>query len=147
MQLQETIKSKIKDAMMAKDAVRLNVLRGLSSACTNELVAKGRKPQELLSDEEVLAVITRTAKQRKESIAQFEAGGRMDLADEDRAQLVVLEEFLPTQMSEEEVRAFVDAHKAGFDATKRGMFMAGIMKELKGKADGALVKKVVDELN
>ena len=69
--------------------------RGISAACTNELVAKGRKPQEMLSDEETLAVITRLAKQRKDSIEQFHAGGREDLVIEETAQLKVLEVFLP----------------------------------------------------
>ena len=145
--LQQQIKDGIKSAMMAKDTVRLDVLRGLSSAFTNELVAKGHTPQESLSDEDALAVITRTAKQRKDSIAQFTAAGRTDLADEDTAQLKILEEFLPQLMSRDEVTAFVETKRGEFDPAKRGMFMALIMRELKGKADGALVKEVVDRLN
>ena len=102
---------------------------------------------ESLSDEDALAVITRTAKQRKDSIAQFTAAGRTDLADEDTAQLKILEEFLPQLMSRDEVTAFVETKRGEFDPAKRGMFMALIMRELKGKADGALVKEVVDRLN
>ena len=74
--LHEQIKNGIKEAMMAKDQVRLETLRGMSAAFTNELVAKGRKPNEILGDEEVLAVITRLSKQRKDSIEQFTKGGR-----------------------------------------------------------------------
>lgn len=76
--------------MLAKDSVRLEVLRGLSSAFTNELVAKGKTPQDKLTDEEAIAVISRTAKQRKDAISQFEGAGRQDLADEDKAQLAIL---------------------------------------------------------
>ena len=71
----------MKDAMRAKDQVALDTYRGILSGFTNELVAKGRKPQEALSDEEALAVITRMSKQRKDSITQFTAGGRLDLVE------------------------------------------------------------------
>ena len=74
--LQQTIKSQIKEAMMAKDTVRLTVVRGLSSAITNELVTKGKMPTDELSDEDVLTVIRRQVKQRKDAIDQFTAGGR-----------------------------------------------------------------------
>lgn len=149
MTLHENIKEKIKDAMKAKDTVALNVYRGLVSSFTNELVAKGKTPQELLSDDEAQIVITRTAKQRRDSIEQFEKGGRQDLADEDKAQLKILEEFLPEMMGEDEVKSFLEAKKAEMgidDPSKKGMLMAEAMKSLKGKADGALVKKVVDNL-
>ncbi len=147
MTLHEKIRELIKDAMRAKDSVRLDTLRGILSACTNELVSKGRKPQEMLSDEEVVAVITRLSKQRKDSIEQYTTGNRPDLVAEESAQLAVLQEFLPTLMSEAEITAFVENKKSTFTAdTKKGMVMAEIMRELKGKADGALVKKVVDSL-
>lgn len=147
MTLHEKIRELIKDAMRAKDSVRLDTLRGILSACTNELVAKGRKPQEMLSDEEVVAVIARLSKQRKDSIEQYTTGNRPDLVAEESAQLAVLQEFLPTLMSEAEITAFVENKKSTFTAdTKKGMVMAEIMRELKGKADGALVKKVVDSL-
>lgn len=147
--LHDDIKSQIKEAMLAKDSVRLEVLRGLSSAFTNELVAKGKTPQDKLTDEEAIAVISRTAKQRKDAISQFEGAGRQDLADEDKAQLAVLEKFLPEMMGEDEVSKIVIAKRDSMeitDPTKKGMLMAEVMKELKGKADGAVVKKVVDSL-
>lgn len=149
MSLQNDIKSKIKDAMMAKDAVRLDVLRGMSSAFTNELVAKGRKPQDELPDEEAMTVIMRLAKQRKESIEQFNAGGREDLAAEEQAQLAIISEFLPEMMGEDEVTKIASAKKETMgitDPSKKGMLMAELMKELKGKADGTVVKTVVDKL-
>lgn len=149
MSLQQQIKDGIKDAMKAREEVKLSVLRSLSSAFTNELVAKGRKPTDELSDEEALAVITRASKQRKDSIDQFEKGGRPELAESEKAELAVIEAYLPTLMSEDEIKAFVLDKKSEMgevDKTKLGMFVGAIMKDLKGKADGALVKKVVDEV-
>ncbi len=149
MSLQQSIKDQIKQAMLAKDAVRLEVLRGISAACMNELVAKGRKPQDELSDEEALAVITRLAKQRKDSIDQFTKGGRMDLVAEEQAQYAVLETFLPTMMSQDEIRPIAQAKKDALgiaDKTGMGKLVGAVMSELKGKADGADVKTVVESL-
>lgn len=149
MTLHETIRGNIKTAMMAKDAVRLEVMRGLVTAFTNELVTKGKMPTDMLTDEETLAVITRVAKQRKDSISQFESAGRTDLVEEDTAQLKILEEFLPTLMSEGEIETFVKAkisEMGEVDKSKMGMFLGTLMKDLKGKADGAMVKTVVEKL-
>ncbi len=149
MALQEQIKGQLKEAMMAKDAVKLTVIRGLITAFTNESVALGRTPQDMLNDEEALKVITRTAKQRKDAIQQFEAAGRQDLADEDKAQLAILEAYLPTLMSAEEVRPIAEAKKAELGVTDKsgaGKLTGMLMKELAGKADGAVVKQVVDSL-
>ncbi len=147
--LQAKISTQIKEAMMAKQQVRLDTLRGVKSAFTNELVAKGRKPTEELTDDEALAVIVRLAKQRKDSIEQFTKGGRPDLAEEEESQLVFLQEFLPQMMSREEVMTVAQAKKTELgieDKAKAGMLMSNVMKELKGKADGTLVKEVVDSL-
>ncbi|MCX6752802.1 MAG: GatB/YqeY domain-containing protein [Candidatus Nomurabacteria bacterium] len=147
--LQEQIKSSIKGAMIAKDSVRLETLRGMSAAFMNELVAKGKKPQDTLTDEEVIAVITRLAKQRKDSIDQFKKGGREDLVAEESAQLSILETYLPKLIDRSEIEEIVKTKKnemGEIDPTKKGMFLASIMKDLKGKADGALVKEVVDML-
>lgn len=147
--LQTTISEQIKQAMFAKDQVRLDTLRGVKSAFTNELVSKGRKPTEELSDEESIQVIQRLAKQRKDSIEQFTQGGRPELAAEEQAQLEVLAAFLPQMMSKEEISSIAITKKAELgidDKSKAGMLMSTIMKELKGKADGTLVKEVVDSL-
>jgi len=145
MSLHQQIKGEIKEAMLARDAVRLGVVRGLVAAFTNELVTKKRKPDEELSDEDVLSVISRQVKQRKDSIEQFEKGNRADLVDAEKAELLILEKYLPTQMSEEEIIAFVQS-KPKPDVSIKNQFMGGIMKELKGKADGMLVKKAIDSL-
>jgi uncharacterized protein YqeY len=149
MTIQETIKEAIKEAMKAKDETRLMVMRGLSSAFTNELVATKRTPQEALPDEDALAVITRLAKQRKESIAQFKAGGREDLAENEEKELAILQEFLPVMMSVEEIQKIAEAKKIEMgitDPSKKGMLVGALMKDLKGKADGGEVKSVVDSL-
>ncbi len=149
MTLQQTIKSQIKEAMMAKDTVRLTVVRGLSSAITNELVTKGKMPTDELSDEDVLAVIRRAVKQRKDSIDQFVAGGRPELAEDEKVELAILEQYLPAMMAEDEVKAIVVAKQAEMgiiDKKDSGKLMAEVMKDLKGKADGMVVKNAVDSL-
>ena len=147
--LHEQIKSGIKEAMMAKDSVKLETYRGMLSAFTNELVAKNRKPNEMLSDEDAVAVITRLSKQRKDSIEQFKKGNREDLVKEEQAQLAILETFLPKLMDKSEVEKIAKAKKEELgitDATKKGMLMSALMKDLKGKADGMVVKEAVDSL-
>ncbi len=149
MTLQETIKGQVKEAMLAKDQVRLGVVRGLVAGFINELVNLKRMPQDALTDEEVLNVIRRAVKQRKDSIDQFTKGGRPELAESEQAELVVLEAYLPQMMSEEEVTVIAKAKMAelgAVDKSKAGMFMGTLMRELKGKADGDTVKRVVDQL-
>ena len=135
--------------MLAKDTVRLGVVRGLVSAFTNELVAKRRKPDEELLDEDVLNVISRQVKQRKDSIEQFEKGNRTDLALAEKAELLILEKYLPAQMSEQEIIEYVKnkfADPTTPEATRgdKNRFLGFVMKELKGRADGMLVKKAID---
>lgn len=145
----EQIKSSLKDAMKAKDDVRLRTLRSMLTAFTNELVATERTPQDWLKDEETLTVIKRLSKQRKESITQFEAAGRDELAVPEKEELVVLEEFLPQMMSQEDITPVAEAKKAELqieDKSKMGMLVGAVMKELQGKADGGDVKRVVESL-
>lgn len=149
MSLHEQIKNNIKESMKAGDKVRLEVMRGLVTAFTNEMVATGKTPQDMLSDEEAIKVITRASKQRKDSIEQFTKGGRSDLVESETAQLEILEEFLPKLMEKSEIEKFVKEKYETLevkDPTKKGIFMSLIMKELKGKADGSLVKEVVDQI-
>jgi uncharacterized protein YqeY len=149
MTLQETIKSSLKEAMMAKDSVKMTVIRGLMSAFTNELVSIGRTPQDALSDEEVLTVIRRAVKQRKDSIEQFKTAGRADLVDSESAELALLEVYLPQMMSKEEILKIAEEKKVELgvtDKSKVGILMSALMKDLKGKADGSDVKSVVEGL-
>ena len=147
--LHEQIRSGIKEAMMAHDALRLQAFRAMSAAFTNELVAKNRKPQEMLKDEEALVVIGKLAKQRKDSIEQFKKGNREDLVKEEELELAILETYLPKMMDKNEVEKIAKTKKAELgitDATKKGMLMSALMKDLKGKVDGGVVKEVVDSL-
>lgn len=149
MSLQQDIKESIKEAMKAKDQVKLGVVKGLSAAFTNELVTLGRMPQDELTDEEALNVIRRAVKQRKDSIQQFVAGGRPELAEDEKAELAVLETYLPAMMPEEEVEKIAKAkiEELGItDKSKAGQLMGALMKDLKGQADGDTVKSVVDRL-
>ncbi len=149
MSIQEDIKSQIKAAMIAKDALRLSVVRGISAAFTNELVAKMKKPQDALPDEDAMAVIKRLVKQRKDSIDQFTKGGRMDLVEGEKAELNILETFMPKMMSREEIKKIALAKKAEFNVADKagaGKLMGAIIKEAKGLADGSDVKAVVEEL-
>lgn len=149
MSLHTAIKGQIKEAMLKRETVRLGVVRGLVASFTNELVAKGRKPTEELSDEETLSVICRSVKQRKDSIEQFRKGGREDLALSEETELAILETYLPKMMSRDEIKKIAAAKKAALgiiDKSKLGQFVGILMKELKGKADGSDVKAVAEEL-
>lgn len=149
MSIEEIIKNATKDAMRAKDSVRLNSLRGLTAAFTNELVAKGKKPQESISDEDATAVILREIKKRKDSIEQFKAGNRADLVQSEEQELKIIEEFAPQMMSLEEIEKVVMAKQQELgisDKSKMGMLMGAVMKELKGKANGSDVKTAVEKL-
>jgi len=147
--MHEKIQNEIPEAMRAKDSVRLTTLRGVIASFTNEAVALKRTPKDKLSDEEATVVLRRLVKQRKDSLEQFEKGGRKDLADNEKAELKVLEEFLPAQMSEDKIREIVLKKKEELgitDKSKMGQFMGAVMKETKGEADGAVVKRIVEEV-
>jgi hypothetical protein len=145
----QELKESIKDAMRAKDAVRLAVLRGLSAAAVNELVAKQRKPDGMLSDDELLSVIMRASKQRKDSIEQFEKGGRPELAANEKAELALIETMLPQQISRDEIEKATQEKAAALGVTDKSganKLMGMLMKDLKGKADGNVVKDVINSL-
>lgn len=149
MSLHSDIKGELKEALKAKDEVRLRTVRGMLTAFTNELVATGKKPQDELDDTAVLGVIKRLAKQRKESIVQFDAAGRQDLSDPEKAELIVLEGYLPQLMSQAEIEPIAKAKLAEMgvtDKSKIGVAIGALMKEFAGKADGGDVKAVVEKL-
>jgi uncharacterized protein YqeY len=149
MTIQEQIKEEMKTSMRARNMQAVTTYRGLMSAFTNEVVAMKQSPDTPISDEDAIKVITREAKRRKDSIAQFTDAGREDLASDEKAELELLEKFLPELMSEEKILEFVSAKKEEIgisDSSEKGKFIGAVMGELKGKADGSLVKKVVDGL-
>jgi uncharacterized protein YqeY len=148
MTIHESIKAGVPEALRSKNEVRLRTLRSLLTAMTNEVVAKKRKPNEFLTDEEALAVLKRAANQRKDSIEQFTNGGRPELAEPEKDELAIIEELLPAMMSREEIEKIAKEKIAalGADKSKAGMIVGALMKDLKGKADGGMVKSVIDEL-
>lgn len=144
----EQIKSDMKDAMRAKDTVALTTIRGLISACTNELVATGKTPQDEVTDDIALTVIKRGSKQRKDAIEQYIQGGREDLVESEKAELAVIEKYLPQMMSKDRIKTIAEAKIAEFagDKSKMGQIIGAVMKETAGQADGGDVKSVVMEL-
>ncbi len=160
MSLKETIQSKIKTAMQEKKAEELSVLRMVMAAVFNkekEKRAKLSKDQEdqgkleelsKLTDQEVLEVITSESKKRKDSIEQYQKGNRQDLVDQEKSELKILEEYLPEQMGQEEVRKIISGKIQELGASgpqDTGKVMGAIMGQLKGKADGGMVNKIVQE--
>ena len=135
--------------MKAKETLKVETLRGLKAAFTNELVATKKKPDEPVEDEMAFAVIRREVKKRKEASEAFRTGNRPELADKEDAERAILESYLPALMSREDILKVAEAKKAELGVTDKkdmGRFMGAVMQELKGKADGADVKAVVDSL-
>lgn len=149
MQLQEKIRGELRDAMKQKDGARLDTLRSILAACTNEAIVLGKTPQEILSDEQVLSVIRRQIKQRRDAIEQYRAGGRADLIASEQAQLWVLEQYLPAAMPEADIKQVALRKKADLqisDKAKSGILVGAVMKEIGNASDGATVKRIVEEL-
>ena len=147
--MQGTLRNDLKEAMKAGDDVRKTTLRGLLSACTLELTSTNRTPQDTLSDDEILAVIRREVKRRKDAAEQFRSGGRPELAESEVVEMKILEAYLPQMMSREEIEPIVKAKVEQLDVTDKsgaGKLIGAVMAELKGKADGGDVKAVVDAL-
>jgi uncharacterized protein len=151
MTLHQTIKDQIKEALRAKDTIRLDTLRGLTSLFQSEMMAQNIS-SEFIPDDKAIALIKRSVKQHRDSIEQFDKGGREDLSSKERAELAILESFLPAMMSYDEIKMIarlrVDAAKStgAFDPKATGKIVGMLIKELAGKADGMLVKKAIDEL-
>ena len=144
MELEDKIKEDLKEAMKKGDGETRDVLRSLTSDIKNEFI----KTRKELEEKDVLNVIRRNIKSRKDSIEQFLAGGREDLAEKEKAELVILERYQPAQMSEDEIRSAVKSAVARLDekdAKNFGIVMKETMKDTEGKADGALVSKIVKE--
>ena len=145
--LQQRIADEMKAALLGGDRFRGDLLRGLKAALLNEEVAK-QKRDEGLSDTEVEAVLTREAKKRAESAALYEQNGREDLAEPERREGEIIQEFLPEQMSEADVQTVVDAKIAELgasDMSAMGQVIGAVKQQVGSAADGALVAKLVKE--
>jgi uncharacterized protein YqeY len=134
MTLQQRVDSDLKEAMRAKDATKLGVLRMLKSALKYAAIAKSDAEAEL-SDTEAVQVIRKQAKQRQDSIESFEKGGRAELADKEKEELAILNGYLPQGMSPDELTKIVRETIAELGATSRAQ-MGTVMKALQVKADG-----------
>jgi len=145
MSLQEKINTDLKAAMRARDELRMLVLRSLLSSMNYAEIAKQKK----LDDGGVIEVIGKEIKQRKESIEAYEKGNRSDLADKEKAEMAVLQEYMPAQMGRDEIVSIVKAVIAEVGARgpgDKGKVMQKLMPQVKGKADGNEVNGIVTDL-
>ncbi len=145
MSLKETINNDIKNAMLKKETQRLETLRMVKAKLLEKEVEKRVTP-EGMTEEDEMQVLLSSAKMRKEAIEEFDKAGRRDLADKERAELEIIQEYLPKQMSNDDIAKVIDdlASKLGVQGQKDfGKLMGAAMKELRGKADGKVVQDIV----
>ncbi|CDN28949.1 GatB/YqeY domain-containing protein [Lactiplantibacillus plantarum] len=145
MSLIYTLNGDLKAAMKARDKQALSVIRMLKSALMNEQINVGH---DLTADEEV-SVLSRELKQRRESLSEFENAGRQDLVDGVKAEIAIVEQYMPKQLSDEEVQQIVADTIQQVGATSKGDFgkvMGAVMPKLKGQADGKLINQTVKSL-
>ncbi len=150
-QLEEKIKDDLKNALRSLDSRTVSVLRLLISAMQNKEISRRQAGKAELSDEIILDVIQSEVKKRKDSIAAYEQGNRPELAEQEKEEMVILEKYLPAQLSEEELAKIVkEIIETSDDESARnfGKIMGQVMAKVKGQADGnkvsALVKKALD---
>ncbi|MEK7060888.1 MAG: GatB/YqeY domain-containing protein [Patescibacteria group bacterium] len=143
----QKLQEELKQAMLARDALKTSVLRMLLSAINYYEIQKGGAGYEA-ADEDVLAVVQKEAKQRKDSIEQFQKGQRQDLVDKETKELELLQKYLPQQMNEDQIREIVKEtiNQTGAKTMAEiGKVMDTLMSKVKGKADGGMVSKIVKE--
>ncbi len=144
--LRERLRDDLKDAMRARDATRRGTIRLVEAAIKNaEIEKRGGE----LSEQDIQAILQRQVKQRQDSIEQYEQAGRSDLADVERAEIAVIEAYLPQQMSRVEIEAAAREAIQQTGATgpsDRGKVMGQLMPQLRGQADGATINAVVSDL-
>lgn len=143
----QQLKDELKQAMLARDTVKTSVLRMIVSAIGYAEIQKGGAGY-VATDEDVMNVIQKEAKQHRDSIEQFKNAGRDELVEKEEVELKILEQYLPAQMSEDDVRKLVVAaiEKSGASsAADMGKVMGVLMPDVKGKADGGLVSRIVRE--
>jgi len=150
MPTQETIRKEYAEALKARTMSVVETLRLLLAALKNrEIEKRGKTGISELSEEEVVEVVTREVKKRREAIELYTQGNRADLAQKEKDELVIIEKFLPPQMDEAEVRVIVKKQiemLGNPPASDFGKVMGVVMKDLKGKVDGTVVTKVIKEL-
>lgn len=145
MGLKEQIGEEIKAAMKLPDKTRLETLRTLRAALMEKEVEK-RGTGSPMGPEDDIAVVISAAKKRKESIEAFEHGGRPELAEQERKELAIIQEYMPKQLSTEEITSVIERVVAEVGAQSQadfGKVMPQVMKQLKGKADGKVIQELV----
>ena len=145
MALRDRLETEIREAMRSRNQPRVDALRFLKNALQMAEIDR----RKALDDAGFLEVVAKQAKERRESIRMFEQGGRADLVAKESAELAILEEYLPAQMGQEELRKLVQAVIAEVGATtprEKGKVMGKLMPQVRGKADGAQVNALVDQL-
>lgn len=141
------LQEELKESMLAKDELKTSVLRMLISSIGYLETQKGGAGYEA-SEEDVMSAIQKEAKQRRDSIAEFEKAGRQELVDKEQKELELLEKYLPKQLTEDEINKFVKEAISATGATSisdMGKVMGALMPKVKGKADGNLVSRIVKE--
>ncbi|MFB4164877.1 GatB/YqeY domain-containing protein [Alteribacillus sp. JSM 102045] len=144
MELMDRLNEDMKSALKAKEKKRLSVIRGVKSSLQNESIKFGRP----LNEEEAINVLNREQKQRKDSLHEFKKAGREDLAQETEEELRILSEYLPKQLTEDELESIVKEMIQETGASSKsdmGKVMSAIMPKVKGKADGAKVNQLVQK--
>lgn len=141
--LLDQIQSEVATAQKARDQLKVDTLRFMLGAAFNLQIEKGKDYK--LTDNDVLNVISKQVKTHKESIDMFTKGNRPDLVEREEAELKILQTYLPAQMSEDEVKSKVEAIKQANPGADFGTLMKLAMTELKGKADGATVAKMLQK--
>lgn len=146
MSLNKQLTEHMKEAMKEKDKTRLSVIRMLRAALQNEAINQG---VDTLSEEDELMILSRQVKQLNESIDEFNAANREDLVEKSEQELAILSQYMPAQLSDEELKEIVkQAIETTGASSKRefGKVMGAVMPKVKGKADGSRVQKLVQQL-
>lgn len=144
MSIVDQLNADMKEAMRNKEKTKLSVIRMVKSSLQNEQIKTGKE----LSEEEVITVLSREMKQRKDSLHEFQKAGRDDLASNVEVEIGILEHYLPEQLSEDELKQLIAQTINDVNATSKadmGKVMGALMPKVKGKADGGLVNKLVQE--
>ena len=145
--LKQKLREELKRSMLARDELTTSVLRMVLSAINYYEIEKGGAGYEA-NEEDVMSVVQKEAKQRRDSIEEFTKAGRQELADKEQKELEILQKYLPEQLSEEEIKKLVDeaiSQTGASNISDMGKVMGALMPKIKGKADGSLVSKIVKE--
>ncbi len=146
MGLKERIGDDIKSAMKAQDKIRLETVRNIKKVILEKESAIRPTGQESLTSEQEIEIVVQLAKQRRDSIAQYQQAKRTDLADQEAQELTILEEYLPKQLSDDEISQVIEdiiSQSGATSAKDMGKVMGAAMQQLKGKADGKKVQEMV----